>query len=115
MDEGDLIIPPLVHPSEVPADNWLVVQNIGDRNLDISIRVDIVKEIENYINIEVLGRLVNVVYIFVTAIFRRSNTVIPQETSFSVSPTESIELLVRVRANSFARLPPEFVTGKKGN
>jgi hypothetical protein len=33
LDEGDLILPPLAHPSDIPADNWLVMENTGDTPL----------------------------------------------------------------------------------
>jgi hypothetical protein len=64
---------------------------------DIIIKVDLIPEIASYIVVE--------------AIARRSNTSLLDST-LTVSPSETTEVLIRVRAKESSRLPAEFISGK---
>lgn len=96
MSVDELTLPQLMHPSTSCISNEFSVENAGHKRVTLRFLVELTEEMKNFIAIEVLSK----------------QTKISCERHFSLSPSESMDVLVQVWAKSDVRVPPHFLEGQ---
>ncbi|GAM18857.1 hypothetical protein SAMD00019534_020320 [Acytostelium subglobosum LB1] len=93
--DNEFIVPTLYHPptasSATQSDEWFTIENTSNKSLKINVDVELLPHIQELINVEV--------------IHKSSNAPIP---SFSLRPSELIEVRVRAKPKPDSKLPQQY-------